>query len=95
MVFVTVRVVDKEGNLCPNSDNLINFEIQGQGAIVAVGNGNAATTEHFQSNKRKAFSGQCMVFIKASKKAGLINLKATSDGLAEAQVQVQTKRVIN
>ena len=92
MVFVTVRVVDKEGNLCPNSDNLINFEIEGQGAIAAVGNGNAATTELFQSNKRKAFSGQCMVFIKASKKAGLINLKATSVGLAEAQVQVQTER---
>ena len=95
MVFVTVRIVDKEGNLCPNSDNLINFEIEGQGAIVAVGNGNAATTEPFQSNKRKAFSGQCMVFIKASKDAGLINLKATSEGLLEAQVQVQTKRVIN
>ena len=95
MVFVTVRVVDKEGNLCPNSVNLINFEIQGQGAIVAVGNGNAATTEPFQSNKRKAFSGQCMVFIKASKDAGHINLKATSEGLTEAQVQVQTKRVIN
>ena len=95
MVFVTVRVVDKEGNLCPNSDNLINFEIQGQGAIVAVGNGNAATTEPFQSNKRKAFSGQCMVFIKASKDAGHINLKATSEGLTVAQVQVQTKRVIN
>ena len=92
MVFVTVRVVDKEDNLCPNSDNLINFEIEGQGAIAAVGNGNAATTELFQSNKRKAFSGQCMVFIKASKKAGLINLKATSVGLAEAQVQVQTER---
>ena len=95
MVFVTVRVVDKEGNLCPNSDNLINFEIEGQGAIVAVGNGNAATTEPFQSNKRKAFSGQCMVFIKASKDAGHINLKATSEGLTLAQVQVQTKRVIN
>ena len=95
MVFVTVRVVDKEGNLCPNSDNLINFEIEGQGAIVAVGNGNAATTEPFQSNKRKAFSGQCMVFIKASKDAGHINLKATSEGLTVAQVQVQTKRVIN
>ena len=95
MVFVTVRVVDKEGNLCPNSDNLINFEIEGQGAIVAVGNGNAATTEPFQSNKRKAFSGQCMVFIKAFKDAGHINLKATSEGLTLAQVQVQTKRVIN
>ena len=29
MVFVTVRIVDKEGNLCPNSDNLIEFEIEG------------------------------------------------------------------
>ena len=95
MVFVTVRVVDKEGSLCPNSDNLISFEIEGQGTIVAVGNGNAATTEPFQSNKRKAFSGQCMVFIKASKEAGHINLKATSEGLLEAQIQVQTKRVIN
>ena len=92
MVFVTVRVVDKEGNLCPNSDNLIEFEIEGEGDIVAVGNGNAATTESFQSNKRKAFSGQCMVFIKASKQPGYINLKATSEGLAEVQVQIQTKR---
>ena len=55
MVFVTVRIVDKEGNLCPNSDNLIEFEIEGEGIIVAVGNGNAATTEAFQSNERKAF----------------------------------------
>ena len=92
MVFVTVRVVDKEGNLCPNSDNLINFEIEGQGDIVAVGNGNAATTESFQSSKRKAFSGQCMVFIKSSKQPGYINLKARSEGLVEAQVQVQTKK---
>ena len=92
MVFVTVRVVDKEGNLCPNSDNLINFEIEGQGDIVAVGNGNAATTESFQSSKRKAFSGQCMFFIKASKQPGYINLKARSQGLVEAQVQVQTKK---
>jgi len=92
MVFVTVRIVDKEGNLCPNSDNLIKFEIEGEGIIVAVGNGNAATTEAFQSNERKAFSGQCMVFIKASKQAGYINLKATSERLAEVQVQIQTKR---
>ena len=92
MVFVTVRVVDKDGNLCPNSNNLIEFKIKGEGVIVAVGNGNAATTELFQSNKRKAFSGQCMVFIKASKRDGYINLKAISEGLTEAQVKVQTKR---
>ena len=95
MVFVTVRVVDKEGNLCPNSDNLIEFEIEGEGDIVAVGNGNAATTESFQSNKRKAFSGQCMVYIRASSSPGEIILKAKSDGLEGADITIQSEKVTN
>ena len=95
MVFVTVRIVDKEGNLCPNSDNLIEFEIEGEGDIVAVGNGNAATTESFQSNKRKAFSGQCMVYIRASSSPGEIILKAKSDGLEGADITIQSEKVTN
>ena len=95
MVFVTVRIVDKEGNLCPNSDNLIEFEIEGEGDIVAVGNGNAATTESFQSNKRKAFSGQCMVYIRASSSLGEIILKAKSDGLEGADITIQSEKVTN
>ena len=29
--FVTVKVVDKEGNLCPNASNQISFKVKGKG----------------------------------------------------------------
>ena len=61
------RFVDKNGNYCPLADNLINFEISGPATIAAVGNGNAATTEPFQANYRKAFM-----------KGGVISFKCKS-----------------
>lgn len=80
--FITVKVVDKDGNFCPTADNLVNFEINGPATIAAVGNGNAATTEPFQANYRKAFSGLCMLIIKSKAgEAGQIEIKAKSDGL--------------
>jgi beta-galactosidase len=89
MSFVTVRILDKDGNLCPNADNLVNFAIEGEGTIAAVGNGNAATTEPFQANYRKAFNGLCMLFVKSSKTVGKISIKANSKGLQSASVAVK------
>ena len=89
--FVTVRILDKEGNLCPNADNLVSFTIEGEGTIAAVGSGNAATLEPFQSNHRKAFSGMCMVFVKASYVEGEISVKANSKGLMQGELLIKTK----
>lgn len=33
--FVTVEILDKDGNLCPNAHNLVHFDIQGN-AFIAV-----------------------------------------------------------
>jgi len=80
--FITVKVVDKEGNFCPLADNLVNFEISGPATIAAVGNGNAATTEPFQANYRKAFNGLCMLIIKSNRnEPGEIKITATSKNL--------------
>ena len=92
MVFITVRILDDEGNLCPKSDNLIHFEIEGNGELVALGNGNAATTAPFQSKQRKAFSGKCMVYIKATTEPGEISLEAKSEDLISKSIQIQTKK---
>ena len=73
------------------ADNLVNFEIDGVGSIVGVDNGNSATTEPFQANYRKAFSGMCLAILKSSKEAGEIKLKATSKKLKGAEIIVTTK----
>lgn len=89
--FVTVRVVDRKGNLCPEADNLVNFEVSGAGSLKAVGNGNASTEASFQVPYRKAFSGMCMVILEAGENAGNISVKASSKGLRSASANIMVR----
>ena len=90
--FVTVRVEDKDGNLCPLADNLVQFNLTGAGAIAAVDNGNAATTEPFQADHRKAFNGMALVIVRSrAGESGAIQLTATSSGLAQDTVTITTR----
>jgi len=91
LAYTTVRIEDKDGNLCPMADNLVNFEISGAGSVIAVDNGNAATTEPFQANYRKAFSGMCLAVIKSGKNPGEIKLIAKSKNLKSAELAIQVK----
>lgn len=86
--FITVEVLDKNGNICPNSDNLINFEINGEGTIVGVDNGNQISMESFKKPMRKAFHGKCLVIIESNRKLGGINLVASSDNLESDEVSI-------
>lgn len=89
--FITVEVLDKDGNLCPNADNLIQFEIDGVGSIVGVDNGSPTSMERFKDTKRKAFYGKCLVVIQSGKSKDNITLKASSDNLQNAEIKMKTK----
>ena len=66
--FVTVRVVDKDGNLCPLADNTISFKVKGAGTYRAGANGNPASLESFQTPKMKVFSGMMTAIVSSSDK---------------------------
>lgn len=91
LAYVTVRIEDKNGNLCPMADNLVNFSVKGAGELIAVDNGNQISLESFQANHRKAFSGMCLAIVKASKTTGKITLTAKSKKLKSAQIVIETK----
>ncbi|OPZ32193.1 MAG: Glycosyl hydrolases family 2, sugar binding domain [Bacteroidetes bacterium ADurb.BinA174] len=61
------------GNLCPNAENLILFEIDGNGSIVGVDNGSPTSMERFKDNKRKAFYGKCLVVVQNNSKKERFN----------------------
>lgn len=88
--FITVDVVDKNGTLVPNADNLINFDVKGNGKIVGVDNGNAASVERYKDNKRKAFNGKALVIVQSTKNAGSFTLTATSQGISSDNITVYT-----
>ncbi|WP_152285444.1 beta-galactosidase GalB [Flavicella marina] len=89
--FVTVRIEDKDGNLCPRANNLVTFKLKGAGVIAAVGNGDQTSLASFQSNSRKAFNGLCMVIAKSTKESGEIIIEASALGLESTEVLIQTK----
>jgi beta-galactosidase len=89
--FVTVKVVDKDGNLIPNAANLINFSLEGDGTITAVDNGSQVSHESFKANYRKAFNGLALAIIKAGKTSSTLRLHASSTGLQDANIEIQVK----
>ena len=89
--FITVRIVDEYGNVCPTADNLVEFSISGAGSIAAVGNGDPATTAPFQANQRKAFNGLCMLMVKSTEKGGSIAIEAKSEGLEMESLTLTTQ----
>lgn len=86
--FVTVEVLDGKGNLCPDADNLVRFEVEGNLTIAGVDNGSPTSMERFKDNKRKAFHGKCLVVLQNDGTSGTARLKAISEGLEEAVVEI-------
>ena len=61
LCYYTIRVVDKQGNLCPFADNLIRYEGDG---FVAAANGDAACLDSFVRPEMHAFAGQCTFILR-------------------------------
>ena len=61
LCYYTVRVVDKDGNLCPFANNLIEYTGDG---FVATANGDAACLDSFVEPRMHAFAGQCTFILK-------------------------------
>ncbi|RYF11863.1 MAG: DUF4982 domain-containing protein, partial [Flavobacteriales bacterium] len=53
--FVTVSVVDKDGNVCPNVAEQLDFAVKGAGKFKAVCNGDATSLESFVKPTMKLF----------------------------------------
>ncbi|KAI0402414.1 glycoside hydrolase family 2 protein [Xylaria palmicola] len=85
--FITVAVVDANGDVVPQASNNITFSVTGPGKIVSTDNGNPADFTVFPSLSRKAFSGLLLSIVRADTGAsGDIVVTATSPGLPDTSV---------
>lgn len=90
--FVTVKVVDRNGNLCPLADNEISFKVKGAGYYRAGANGNPASLESFQEPKMKTFYGMMTAIVSSSEEPGDIVLEATSKGIRKAAIVIKSSK---
>jgi beta-galactosidase len=88
--YITVRILDADGNLVPDADNKIEFSISGAGSIAGTDNGYQADTVSLKSAKRNAWKGLALAIIQSTRKKGNITLKAKTPGLEPVQLVLQT-----
>ncbi len=91
LAFITVKIVDEDNMLVPRTQNLINFDIEGPGEIIAIGNGDPTCHEPFISDKHTVFNGKCLVIIRGKKNSGTIKLTAKSKGIKSNSVDINVK----
>jgi len=84
--FVTVEIVDKEGNLCPRAAQLLFFEVSGAGKLKALCNGDAIDQTPFSSNYMHVFSGKMVAVIESTNTTGEISLKASGSKMEQKTV---------
>ena len=89
--FINVKIVDKDGNFCPNETRQIKFKVKGKGTFRAAANGNPASLESFQEPQMKLFSGQLTAIVQTTKEAGSITFEASAPGVKSAKIELISK----
>ena len=89
--FVTVRVVDKDGNLCPDAQHLIKYSVKGAGTYRAGANGDPTSIELFHLPQMKVFNGMMTAIVQSTDKPGEITLTATGKGLKSGRLVLISK----
>lgn len=89
--FVTVRVVDAEGNLAPHAANQLQFKVTGAGSFAGADNGYQADHDSFKALSHKAYNGMCVVLVRSGEKKGTIDLTVQSPGLPDAHISLQSR----
>ena len=89
LAYITIRIVDKDGNLCPTDDRLVQFYTKGAGKYRASANGDPTCLYLFHENKMPAFSGQLTAIVQAGEEAGEITFEVKAKGVKSGKLTLQ------
>ena len=88
MTFITVNILDMNGNFVPDADQQINVSVSGAANFKGICNGDATSLEVFTKPTMKAFHGQLVIGIQSNGKQGEAIVKVTGKGLKPATATI-------
>lgn len=91
LAYVTAKIVDKDGNLCPLDGRLMTFSVQGAGRYRAAANGDPTCLDIFHEPKMHAFNGLLTIIVQALETEGEAVLTVKAKGLKDATLAIPVK----
>ena len=92
LAFVTVSLLDKDGNVCPLADDELTFEVTGAGTFKAACNGDATSLEPFTQPHMRLFSGKLVIIVQSKTQKGNIIL-TVKDGKRNIEKTIQLEAI--
>ena len=93
VAHIKIEVVDENGAVVPDADNLIQLKAEGAGKLIGFDNGNPADHTSMKSNERKMFNGLALVVIQSDNTEGKINITASSPLIKGTSIEIFTKKI--
>ena len=84
LIYITVQVADKDGNIVPTDTRNVRFSVTGAGKFRAAANGDPTCTMPFQRPEMKLFSGALTAIVQSSGEPGQITFEARAKGVKPA-----------
>ena len=88
LVYFTVQVADKNGNIVPTDSRQVYFTVEGAGEFLATANGDPTCLMSFQEPTMKLFSGAATAIVKTAKTSGQLTLRVRAKGVKDAVVTI-------
>jgi beta-galactosidase len=85
--FINVEIVDSNGVMVPDANNLVNFTVTG-GILAGVDSGRQESLEGYKASYKEAFNGKALLVVQSTKTPGPITITATSSGLLPSTTTV-------
>lgn len=90
--YINVRIVDRDGNLCPHDSRMVRFTVRGDGSYRAAANGDPTSLDLFHRPQMPAFNGQLTAIVQSDENGGKIVFEATASDLKPATVTINTTK---
>lgn len=86
--FITVEVVDKDGNVCPNAELPISCSVEGDARIAAIGNANLQDTDTYADSTHNTWKGRALVVVRAPKQNGTSTVYVSAEDIDVATLDI-------
>jgi len=89
LAFVTIELIDNNGNVVPNDDIQISLKLSGNGKVLA-GNANPTDMKSFRSLSPYTFKGKALAIVQPNGKAGKLTLEVSSNTTPSRTIDIYT-----
>jgi len=95
LCFVTIEMLDKNGNPVENANNRVEVNVTGEGRLIGLDNGDSTDYDEYKGTSRRLFSGKLLAVIAATLESGEINLEVSSVGMETEKISLQSEKLEN